>query len=216
MRLDFIHSKLIGSDIDLIGSKPPATCARSSHKLKKAVELAGGCTSKTIFNQGVVDYEVASDLIANGFSIVAEPFEIDTFFINQTDGLDLIRSSEDTAVEPTVRSDELMDLMGLYKIDKFLQSDSKTLANTLLIRLPNIKARSLVNALKIDGIYITNSEACSLTLGTPSLVLQSYGFSEEDSREAMSLSWAPETSKEELFGAVKKMIFRYNQLRKIV
>lgn len=213
MRLDFIHHQLARSQLDL-ASKQVATCIRSSYTLKNAIKQKSELIELDLFRYGVANLKAIDELKAQGVCVVVEPFEIDTFFINQVEGLDLI-VVDNKRIDPIVQKDLVLEFLQGFGVGRFLDGDNPTLENGLLIRLPKIKARSLVNALRIDEIYITNSEACSLTLGTPSLVLQSYGFSEDLSREAIGLSWSAEATKDEIFSAIEKMLFRYKQIRSL-
>lgn len=188
-----------------------ACCTRSSYQLRNLVKVSGGETSLALFEYGKLVRNNADQLIERGYKIIAEPFEVDSFYINDFADYPLIRLY-DLPDQPIVTADQLYDLFASHNISRFLP-DGETLPNTLLIRLPQIKARTLVNAMKIDGIFITNGENCSLDMGKPSSVVQSYGYSEDESREAISLSWNPQADQNSLFEAINKLIFRYKQIR---
>lgn len=189
-----------------------ACCVRSSYQLKNLVKVSGGETSLALFEYGRLIRHNADQLISSGYKIIAEPFEVDSFYTNDFADYPLISTSDQMLEEPIVTADQVYSLFASHNISRFLP-DGDTLPNTLLIRLPQIKARTLVNAMKIDGIFITNGENCSLDMGKPSSVVQSYGYSEDESREAISLSWDPQADQVSLFEAINKLIFRYKQIR---
>lgn len=213
MRLDFLHRELMRRRLELGRTNKLACCARSSYQLKNQIKVSGGETSLALFEYGKLIKPNADQMINDGYQIIAEPFEVDSFYTNDFADYPLI-STPDQTDQPIVTSDQVSDLFASHSISRYLP-DGKTLPNTLLIRLPQIKARTLVNAMKIDGIFITNGENCSLDMGKPSSVVQSYGYSEDESREAISLSWNPQTCQNSLFEAINKLIFRYKQIRSI-
>jgi cysteine desulfurase len=92
----------------------------------------------------------------------------------------------------------------------FFVEPQSCMENSLHIGLKGIKAGEFVRALAIDGIYITNGEACNMILKEPSLGLRACGYSEEMARWAISLSFNG-IEKEEIDSAVKIIKLRYKQ-----
>lgn len=61
--------------------------------------------------------------------------------------------------------------------------------NTLALRLKHIKAREIIQALQIEGIYAINGLDCLYGNAKPSFVLQSMGYEEAQCRELISISY---------------------------
>ncbi|MDR2905643.1 MAG: hypothetical protein LBU73_06810 [Helicobacteraceae bacterium] len=226
MRLDFLHKKLMNlSDEDAraiaalgAAGRRIASCERSASVVKEAILAADSkAVFEPIFYYGVAKKAMIDRLIAAGFTIAVEAQEIDSFFINDASliaprNLLKIRDLQ-IARDPTLQKTAL-DFFAAKKITPYL-GVKNTLSNSLLIRLPNIKARDLVNTLALDNVFITNGEGCTLGLGVPSSVAQSYGFSQDAAREAISLSWSPDAAESELLAALEKVVFRYEQLARL-
>ncbi|GHV01440.1 hypothetical protein AGMMS49521_1690 [Campylobacterota bacterium] len=223
---------------------PLAACVRTSAAVKKAIlDRDANALFLPLFERGVLVKANADRAIAEGRTIVIEAQEIDSFYINfaallppdpaieaqeNSTYIDseamlpidaAVRVSEVSALEDedgeiTLRSEEAAEFFARSGIAPYLDPIG-TLRNALLIRLPSIKARAMVNALKLDGVAITNGEACTAGLGVPSTIVQSYGFSEEESREAISLSWHPASDRGTIFAAFDKLLFRYNQIKQL-
>ena len=82
-------------------------------------------------------------------------------------------------------------LQNLLKEDIYFFVDNhQTLPYTLHFALKNIKARELIRTLSLDEIYISNGEGCSLGLSKPSRVIQTMGYDELTSRNAITLSFS--------------------------
>jgi hypothetical protein len=221
--LDYYHrlhdsARLEG--IDFI-TRPVAACERAAYDLRKKLLAHESGRCRPLFNQGQLNEAEAVRLLESGFTIVAETYEMDSFYLNDLAALEAIGGDRVIALRPdlpvgdTAAQEALIDLFAQAHIDPYLTGSAPVLDNTLLIRLPNIRARQLVNTMTIEGISITNGEGCSLSLSKPSFVLQSYGYSEEEAREAISLSWEPDTAIEELIAAAEKLIFRYRQVERL-
>jgi hypothetical protein len=221
--LDYLHTKLLRlSDDDrrkiddLRG--PFAACVRVSSDLKAELLATADTVFKPLFDRGALITQNAQKALSEGRTIVAEALEIDTFFINDLSALpsDRVFVAHSDSIAPTERNlqQAAIDFFAKRLIAPYISAQN-TAPNTLLIRLKGIKARSLVQALKLDEIAITNGEGCSLDLFTPSFVVQSYGYSEDMAREAISLSWAADIDEKTLFGTFDKLIFRYRQIRRL-
>ncbi|GHV07587.1 hypothetical protein AGMMS50229_14660 [Campylobacterota bacterium] len=220
---------------------PLAACVRTSAAVKKAIlDRDANALFLPLFERGVLVKANADRAIAEGRTIVIEAQEIDSFYINfaallppdpaieaqeNSTYIDseamlpidaAVRVSEVSALggEIALRSEEAAEFFARSGIAPYLDPIG-TLRNALLIRLSGIKARAMVNALKLDGVAITNGEACTAGLGVPSTIVQSYGFSEEESREAISLSWHPASDRGTIFAAFDKLLFRYNQIKQL-
>jgi hypothetical protein len=221
--LDFLHNKLLLSeqDRDMIAraKTPLAACVRASYKLKEAIrDRDENALFIPLFDRGAIAMQNVDRALKEGRALVVEPYEFDTFFINDRAKLPVKRvylARSDSVLATTDRlQTKAFDFFAQNGIAPYIGA-RRTLPNTLLIRLRGIKARTLVQALKIDEIAITNGEGCSLDLFTPSFIVQSYGFSEDEAREAISLSWAADTDENALLNALKTLLFRYLQIRRL-
>ncbi|MCX2717914.1 cysteine desulfurase [Helicobacter sp. MIT 21-1697] len=64
-----------------------------------------------------------------------------------------------------------------------------TAQNALPLRFKHIKARLLIQALSIEGIYAINGQDCLFGNAKPSFVLRSMGYDEPSTRELLSVSY---------------------------
>lgn len=223
IRLDWLHTQTPPDYAALFAGieAPIAVCTRSSYPLREFLKERGGVVLDTLFARGELQKEVAKSLLDQGFVLAVEPYETDTFFINDLDSLKAMGGDRIKTIGAPIDTgspQKRQQLLGFFReagISPFLPDDRPILANSLLIRLPSVRARQLVNALKIDGIAITNGEGCSLGLGVPSFVLQGYGFNDTEAREAISLSWDPALGETDLLDAAKKLLFRYRQVKQL-
>ena len=94
----------------------------------------------------------------------------------------------------------------------FVQADT-TLTNTLHFALKNIKARQLIRTLALGNIFMSNGEGCSLGLLKPSRILQEMGYSELESRQAISLSYTNEFREKDIEFICKKISKTYRQIK---
>lgn len=102
----------------------------------------------------------------------------------------------------------------LFKEDIYFFVDSKlTLDYSLHFALKNIKAREIIRTLGFDEVHITNGEGCSLGLSKPSRIIQSMGYDETTSRNALCFSFTQELSDEQIEQTVKKIVQKYRQIR---
>lgn len=94
----------------------------------------------------------------------------------------------------------------------FFVNNEETLSYSLHFALKNIKAREIIRTLALDDIYITNGEGCSLGLSKPSRIIQTMGYDESTSRNAISLSFNKDFTKDEIKNIVNKMAKKYRQI----
>ena len=95
----------------------------------------------------------------------------------------------------------------------FFVDEEKTLPYTLHIGLKNIKARELIRTLALDEIYISNGEGCSLGLSKPSRIIQTMGYDELTSRNAITLSFCEKYDDNTIEKIVNKIAKRYLQIK---
>ena len=95
----------------------------------------------------------------------------------------------------------------------FFVSSDCTLDFTLNIALKGIKARELIRTLSLDEILITNGEGCSLGLSQPSRIIQAMGYSEEISRNGISLSFCEEIDDINIEKVCNLIYKRYRQIK---
>ena len=135
--------------------------------------------------------------------------QIDTIAINQIykalENQNFQTSSKEKFL--TALKNELGDDMVL-----FVQSE-KTLEYTLHFGLKDITARQMIRTLALNKIYMTNGEGCSMGLSRPSVILQEMGYSEQESREALSLSFTQPLQDDQIEFIVKTIAKRYRQVR---
>jgi len=106
------------------------------------------------------------------------------------------------------------NLEDIFGDDIYFFVDSNiTLANTLHIALKGIKARELIRTLCLDEVLITNGEGCSLGLSQPSGVIKAMGYSEDISRNGISLSFCEEVDDTNIVKVCNLMYKRYKQIK---
>ncbi|WP_051420500.1 hypothetical protein [Helicobacter pametensis] len=66
---------------------------------------------------------------------------------------------------------------------------TSSLPNTLALRLRHIKARSLLQSLFLEEIFAINGQECLFGFASPSFVLQEMGYTQDQARELLSLSF---------------------------
>lgn len=107
----------------------------------------------------------------------------------------------------------LKELKKSFKEDLYFFVDpNSTLEYSLHFGLKGIKAREFIRTLALSKIFITNGEGCSLGLAKPSRVIQAMGYSEDQSRNSIELSFVDDMSEEEIRDIVKTMRLKYTQL----
>lgn len=95
----------------------------------------------------------------------------------------------------------------------FFMDSNATLDFTLHFGLKNLKARYLIRTLSLDEILITNGEGCSLGLSQPSRIIQEMGYSQDMSRNSISLSFSQEINDENIEKVCSIMYKRYRQIK---
>ena len=95
----------------------------------------------------------------------------------------------------------------------FFVDNKQTLPYTLHFALKNIKARELIRTLALDEIYISNGEGCSLGLSKPSRVIQTMGYDETTSRNAITLSFSQNYDEPIIEKIVNKIAKKYLQIK---
>lgn len=95
----------------------------------------------------------------------------------------------------------------------FFVNNMLTLGNSLHFALKNIKAREIIRTLSLNKIFVTNGEGCSLGLSRPSKIIQAMGYTELESRQALSLSFSNELNNEDIQKIVKTISKKYRQIR---
>lgn len=114
----------------------------------------------------------------------------------------------------TSKSIFLENLISTFKDDIYFFVEPKdTLEYTLHFGLKGIKARELIRTLALNEIYITNGEGCSLGLSKPSRIIQTMGYDENSSRNAINFSFVDEITEEEIKQIIKTIYFKYKQIK---
>ena len=95
----------------------------------------------------------------------------------------------------------------------FFVDSNITLDFTLHFGLRNLRARELIRTVSLDEILITNGEGCSLGLSLPSRVIQEMGYSQDMSRNSISLSFGQEIDDENIEKVCAIFYKRYRQIK---
>ncbi|MFX4230827.1 cysteine desulfurase [Aliarcobacter butzleri] len=95
----------------------------------------------------------------------------------------------------------------------FFVDNKNTLPYTLHFALKNIKAREIIRTLAFDNIFLSNGEGCSLGLSKPSRIIQTMGYDETTSRNAISLNFLQDFDEETILKIVDKIEQKYKQIR---
>ncbi len=95
----------------------------------------------------------------------------------------------------------------------FFVEPNSTLENTLHFGLKNIKAREMIRTLSLGEIFVTNGEGCSLGLSRPSKIIQAMGYSELESRQALSLSFLNDLDEASIENLAQTIAKKYRQIR---
>ncbi len=110
----------------------------------------------------------------------------------------------------------VLELQSLLQEDVFLYVEpSKCLANSAYVGFRGIKARDFIRTLALENIFVTNGELCSLAMSKPSRILQNIGYSDDESRNAISFSFASLNIDEAKLLA-SKIAFKYRQIKAIM
>ncbi len=132
-----------------------------------------------------------------------------------TVGVKLISDAISSEKENIICKDEFLKvLQETLKDDLLFFVDSNlTLASVAHFGLKGIKAREVIRNLSLASIFVTNGEGCSLGLSKPSRIIQEMGYTQLQSRQALSLSFCKNLSSEEIFQVVSKIGKSYRQIK---
>jgi len=95
---------------------------------------------------------------------------------------------------------------------KIVSEDVKRVSSITCVIFPKVDAQSLIMALGNRGIYVSSGSACSSGTPTPSQVLLSYGFSEEEALRAVRVSFGIFNTEEEVKEAVYETVKVFKEL----
>lgn len=110
----------------------------------------------------------------------------------------------------------VLELQKLLGDDIFLfVSPSKCLSNSAYVGFKGIKARDFIRTLALENIFVTNGELCSLAMSKPSRILSGLGYSEDESRNAISFSFGS-LGVDEVAHLSSKIAFKYRQIKAIM
>lgn len=132
-----------------------------------------------------------------------------------TIGLKLISDATNKNIEQiTCKNEFIKILVETLKEDLIFFVDADiTLNNVVHFGLKGIKAREVIRNLSLDNIFVTNGEGCSLGLSRPSRILQAMGYTELQSRQALSLSFCKNLSSDDILYVVSKIGKSYRQIK---
>ncbi len=117
-------------------------------------------------------------------------------------------------VETSIKEIFVKKLKEIFKDDiYFFVNPNDTLEFTLHFGLKNIKARYLIRTLGFEDILISNGEGCSLGFSKPSRIIEQMGYSEDESRNAISLSFSHKMDEISINRIVKIIFKKYQQIR---
>lgn len=135
-------------------------------------------------------------------------------FVNTIAVFSIFEALENQKFESAIQKIFKEKLQDIFKDDIYFFVDSNDILDyTLHFALKNIKAREMIRTLALDEIHITNGEGCSLGLSQPSRIIQSMGYDELTSRNALSLSFTEKLSEEEIEKIVKIFAKKYRQIK---
>ena len=162
-----------------------------------AYKLTGFQTHSVALHNGVLAEQFLSQYDVIGLSMMKNVLDKSTNTIT-------IKNSFIEVLKQTLDEDIL-----------FFVDNEKTLAHTLHFGLKNIKAREIIRTLALSSIFITNGEGCSLGLSRPSRIIQSMGYSELESRQAISLSFDTNLTLEQMQHIASVIAKKYRQIRRL-
>lgn len=138
-----------------------------------------------------------SGFILSDFNMLSNNHILDTFFQLQLLRPNLYKAAyialQDILQSPKVKDcknefyTKLKNLLG-ENLSLFAPLES-TLPNALPLRFSHIKARLLIQALSVEGIFAINGQDCLFGNAKPSFVLASQGYDEPSTRELLSISY---------------------------
>ena len=191
--------------------------------LKKVKELFSGTLISNISatlnatNCDIVYFDVykLSGYFTHSVLLHNELFEEQNLANIDTVGLKLIVDALNKKFEPiSCKSEFIKVLKSTLKDDLILFVDADaTLNNVIHFGLKGIKAREVIRNLSLSNIFVTNGEGCSLGLSRPSRIIQAMGYTELESRQALSLSFNRNLDSEEILSIVSKISKSYRQIK---
>jgi len=153
-------------------------------------------------------YASASVFLHNALLPLQVLGEIDIIALNNI--LDIQRpayNKENKETFLTLLKEELQEDFFLFV------EPSLTLDNTVHFALKNIKAREIIRSLALYDIFTSNGEGCSLGLMKPSRILQEMQYTQEESRQALSLSFFSSFEKKDIEIICKTIAKVYRQIK---
>lgn len=195
--------------------------------VKTSLEEVKKLTSAKIISNASVNFDKNSDVIyfdaykLTGFfthSLILfndELFEEQVISSKDVIALkNILEVLKNQKFETTMKEIFKEKLQNLLKDDiYFFVDNNQTLPYTLHFALKNIKARELIRTLSLDEIYISNGEGCSLGLSRPSRVIQTMGYDETTSRNAITLSFSEKYDEQSIEKIVNKITKKYLQIK---
>ena len=132
-----------------------------------------------------------------------------------TVGLKLISDAVDKEKESISCKNEFFKVLSETIKDDliFFVDPDATLNNVVHFGLKGIKAREVIRNLSLENIFVTNGEGCSLGLSRPSRIVQAMGYTQLQSRQALSLSFCKNLSHDEILYVVSKIGKSYRQIK---
>ena len=144
-----------------------------------------------------------------------DTFEEQNLASIDTVGLKLISDAISKDTENITCKDEFIKVLKetLKENLLFFVDTNETLQNVVHFGLKDIKAREIIRNLSLANIFVTNGEGCSLGLSRPSRIIQSMGYTELQSRQALSLSFYKDLDNDEIDFVVSKIAKSYRQIK---
>ena len=132
-----------------------------------------------------------------------------------TVGLKLISDTVNKGIEIISCKHEFLKILKeTIKDDLIFYVDADaTLNNVVHFGLKGIRAREVIRNLSLENIFVTNGEGCSLGLSRPSRIIKIMGYTELQSRQALSLSFCKNLSSDEILYVVSKISKSCRQIK---
>jgi len=160
-----------------------------------AYKLSGYFTHSIILHKGILQEQNLANIDTIGLKLIYEA----------------IREKKE---DITYKNEFIQALKNELKDDFFFFVEPElSLENSLHFALRDIKARELIRTLSLSSIFLTNGEGCSLGLSRPSRIVQDMGYTELQSRQALSLSFYKQLSSEEITKTASKIAKSYRQIK---
>ena len=180
----------------------------------------------TVISNASIEYSTNSDLVyfdpykligSNTSGVILHNNLFDAQAIGYIDTVAvylLFNALENQKFVSTMKKNFKDSLIEIFKEDiYFFVDDNMTLDFTLHFALKDIKARELIRTLSLDEILITNGEGCSLGLSQPSKIIQAMGYSEDISRNGISLSFSEEIDDISIKKVTNLFYKKYRQIK---